>query len=218
MSKLFGGKTTTTQSSTSRPFITSTPYSNITGTSLTIDPSIRNLQEGVLGQIPGLQQALSGGSTFQDVLGLRDRLRSNEGGFISAITNPVKEAAAQALGSTERGVGIRGLGGSSFGQQSIANTRLTGARNVADAEALARTQATMLEAGLNEQASQALTREVMAQAELLGIPLSVALQRLQQELASFGLGQSSTGTSTGKTSGLNLGTGLSLFKPGTSIF
>lgn len=212
MSGVFG-KQKQSQNAVSLPYFKGTPYSNISydpegNPSLNLDPSIRGLQDEVLGNAGALQGSLSGrfGAINSNLSGIQNRFRDNASGFFQAVTNPVREAAAQSLGAAERNVGLRGLGGSSFGQQTIDNARFTGSRNVADAEALARMQQLTAEAGLNEQQSSLLMKEITSQAQLMGIPLSVALARLQQELSTFQLGTQQQGSASG--SGFSLGFGL----------
>jgi len=237
-----GRKTTgTTQQSSNRPYFTNTGYSSINGNTINFDPSIRSIQDNALqrygdiyGDIGNYTNRFLGQSgslrsrTANDIGGIRSRtagayedLRSrylgNQGSYINARVNPVKERFAALRGQVSQDLGRRGLGGSSLAFGSLRDVDTQAAREEADARALATNEGAQFESGLIGQSSQfdaalagelanfeaglngqelaALNQQAQQRAQITGETLEVAKARLLQELNAFGLGSQSQGSS-----------------------
>ena len=187
---LFGGADQ--KSSSGSTFdVKRTPHSNLSGGTLTIDPSVRALQEqglaGIQGLIPGYQQGTAG--VLGNLASTRQGLEGNQGAFMQARLNPLQEQIASRQGELQRGLGLRGLGGSSFGQQSLTNFATDAGRALGDAGALATQESLGALTGVDSQTMNALNQQAQMMSQLYGIPIEVAKQRLEQELQSFGLGK-----------------------------
>lgn len=187
---LFGGSDQKSSSGTTFD-VKSTPYSNLNGNALTLDPSIRALQEqglsGIQGLIPGYQQGTAG--VLGGLASTRQGLVGNQGAFMQARLNPLQQQLASQQGELQRGIGLRGLGGSSFGQQAMTNFATDAGRALGDAGALATQESLGALTGVDSQTMSALNQQAQMMSQLYGIPLEVAQQRLQQELNSFNLGK-----------------------------
>lgn len=198
-------------SGSSSPYFQSTPYSSISGTRLNLDPSIRSLQETALGSTRGMMGNLSQG--FTDYLGkaneLRGQLVSNRSPYLTARINPVAQAGATAKGELQRNIGMRQIGGSSFANQALSNLDFETAKQIGDASAIANAENLAAITGLDKDVLSALIGKITLEAQLNGESLQVAQQRLQQELASFGLGTRTEGsaTSTGTAYGATISYG-----------
>src|SRR5512139_1103742 len=86
-----------------------TPYSSLTNGRLSMDPSIRQLQDTGLNTFLGRNEET------------RNRFLGNESAFTRARVNPLREQAAARRGELQRSLGLRGVAGSSFGDQAINN-------------------------------------------------------------------------------------------------
>ena len=191
------------QSSFSRPNI-NTPYSQYIAqtNTLTLDPSIRSLQEEALGRSRGLMGNLSQGTSdyLTRSMDIRNQLLSNQGAFRQARVNPVAQAGATRRGELQANIGMRQIGGSSFADQSLSNLDFDTARQIGDASAIADAESLSAVTGLDKDMLNAIIGRVQVEQNLNGFTNEVAQQRLQQELASMGLGtyQQGTGTTYGK--------------------
>ena len=181
-----------------------TPYSYYTAQNdtLTLDPSIRTLQEEALGRSRGLMGNLSQGTSdyLTRSMDIRNRLASNESPFIQARVNPVLQAGATRLGQVQQDIGLRQIGGSSFADQALSNVSFDTARQVGDASALANAESLSAMTGLDKDMLNAIIGRVQIEQNINGWTNEVAQQRLQQELAAMGMGtyQQGTGTAYGK--------------------
>jgi hypothetical protein len=192
------------QSSFTRPNI-NTPFSNYIAqtNTLTLDPSIRSLQEEALGRSRGMLGNLSQG--FSDyktnTMGIRNQLVSNQSPYITARTNPIRESGAQRLGALQSDIGLRQIGGSSFANQALSNLDFDTARQIGDASAIANAESLSAITGLDKDMLNALIGKIQVEQNINGFTNEVAQQRLQQELAAMGMGQyqQGTGTSYGKS-------------------
>ena len=190
-----------TQDSSNRPYFINTGYSTVRGQDLSLDPSIRTLQEEALGRSRGLMGNLSQG--FNDYtsrsMDIRNRLSSNESPFIQARVNPVMQAGASRLGALQSDIGLRQIGGSSFADQSLSNLSFDTARQIGDASAIANAERLSAITGLDKDMLNALIGRIQVEQNLNGFSNEVAQQRLQQELVSLGLGTESQSTIYGKS-------------------
>ena len=189
--KLFGGADQK-QSSRTEFGVKSTPYSTFSGTQLNLDPSIRGLQEETLSGIRGITSGFSQG--VNDVLGnfqrTRQSLEGNAGLFRQARLNPLQSSLTARRGELQRSIGQRGLGGSSFGEQSLTNFDTESQRAIGEASSLADADTLSAMTGIDKDTLNALIGKVTTEAQLYGLPANIAQQRLEQELQSFGLGKS----------------------------
>lgn len=147
----------------------STGFSSARNGNVTIDPSIRAIQEQNLAESSNLYNAL--GSQAEGLLG-------NRSDYVNARVAPLEREFNMRQGQTERNLGMRGLSGSSFGEQSLnslANEKqyaLGNARSLATQESYAE-----------------MARVRAQQAQLLGLDAQTARDRFQQELMALGLGE-----------------------------
>lgn len=196
----FGGTTRRTKSLVSKPDFfeenpwarnMSTGFSSIRDGNITIDPSIRAIQEQGLSRINNLYNQTSEGG--REILGnlrnLRGRFEGNEGAFQQARVNPLAQQVATRRGELTRSIGLRGVAGSSFGQQDITNFDIDTGRALGDARALATQESLGALQGIDAQTAQTLFNQIGQQAQLNGESLQIAKDRLAQELAALGLGQ-----------------------------
>jgi hypothetical protein len=147
----------------------STKYSKAHFGRVRIDPSIRAIQEQGLARNNNLYNAL--GSQAESLLG-------NQNAFITARVNPLEREYTQRQGEVQRNIGLRGLSGSSFGEQtlsSLANEKQTA---LGDARALA-----------TQESLDSLAQVRAQQAQVAGYDATAARDRFQQELQALGLGQ-----------------------------
>ena len=141
----------------------STGFSTVKNGVTTIDPTIRALRESSL-------------TDYLNSTGdIRSRFLGNESAYVNSLLNPLRQSLASRRGELQRSLGLRGLGGSSFGNQSMTNLDISGQRELRDANAQA--QAQNLEF-LNSLDSSRLSAQN-----------NVAQQNLEQELSALGLGQ-----------------------------
>jgi len=165
--------------------------SSISKRGLTIDPSIRALEDEALGRSNQLFGRV--GEGLNDFLaksrGLRQRFEGNRGALTQARVNPVLQANAQRLGSLEQNLGSRLLGGSSFANQALGNEASRASREEGDARALAEFETLGALTGIDQNDIQAIFAGVQQQSEFNNDSFEVARIRLQTELQSLGIGQ-----------------------------
>lgn len=200
-------KSKSKSSGTSRPFITNTGFSTLSGTSLRLDPSIRGLEDEALTNTRGLAgDVRTGLNEFTSNQGtLRDRFLGNEAAFTRARVNPLATQLASRRGELQRSVGLRKLGGSSFGEQAITGFDVESERALGNARALAEVENLRALGGIDEATFNAVIRGTASQSQLNEVMSRIAAARSQRELASFGLGTATTNKSTTRGSSINLG-------------
>ena len=157
---------------------------------VTLDPSIRALQEEGLGQIRqqyGETEAY-GDELINNSRSLRGRYLGNESAYKQSLINPLLEQVTQRRGELTRNLGTRGMSGSSFGEQSLDSFETESGRALTDARAQA--EFTNLEAltGVDAQLAQNMFGKVSLQMQLTGMTLEEGKQRLVQEMGALGLG------------------------------
>jgi hypothetical protein len=198
---LFGGGSQ--QSSQGPSFnVTNTGYSSfdpVTG-KLTLDPSIRNLQEGFLGDVGKIRGDLGNFyNTYQaNMQDTRNRLLGDAGAFREARLNPIREQFARLQGETQRGLGLRGLGGSSFGAQTMSALARDRSRAEGDAGALADRETLSAITGIDQSVIDSMAKRIQQETMLAGLPAEIANQRLIQELQALNFGKAQTGQSGGE--------------------
>lgn len=158
-----------------------TPYSSVVGGQLTLDPSIRKLQDEGLNRTNAIYGDV-GNATDRFISSIRD----NQNGYIAARVNPVLKQFGTLRDTTQQKLGMRGLSGSSFADQSMRNIATDAATAEGDARALATQE-------VNQDTLNAVFQRATLQAGLNNENYQVATARLQQELASLGLDASQIG-------------------------
>lgn len=154
----------------------STGYSSIRDGNVSIDPSIRNLQQESYGRLgEGVTRYLG------DVDTLRGRFSANEGAYTQARVNPILEGRERRRGEITRGLGARGLGGSTFQDQAVTSSDLDYNRAESDARAMAERESVDALSGLDQNRLGAVGMYSEA-------GMNLAKDRLYQELAALGLG------------------------------
>jgi hypothetical protein len=155
-----------------------TPYSSAVDGTVTLDPRIEQQRAGAYGDFGAATSRFLGNNS-----GIRDSLAGNQGAFIQARVNPLLERFASLRGRVQQDMGQRGIGGSTFGYNTLRDLDTTASREEADARALA-TQETM--GALRDVDADALS----ASQQYASFGNDQANQRLAQELQALGLGQS----------------------------
>ena len=182
-----------------------TDYSSIQGNRVSLDPSIRKLQNeslaktsqnetGVMGY--GTQFRSRSDQTMNQYDDLYKELQSNSNPFIQARVDPLKASIAQNRGELQRGQGLRGVGGSSFANDELskfdftANRELGNATSTATQEALgARTNTLGSIGNLNTSTLAGNTQLSSSLNTLNNNRNTVARDRINQELSALGLSE-----------------------------
>lgn len=167
-----------------------TGYSNMSYGNVTLDPSIRALQEEGLANIRKLygDTETYGNELIGNTRGLRERYLGNESAYKQSLINPILAQVAQRRGELQRNIGTRGLSGSSFGDQAMTNFDTDSQRALQDARAQAEFSNLQALTGIDSQLMQQMFGKISTQASLNGMTLEQAKQRLAQELSALGLG------------------------------
>ena len=182
-----------------------TDYSSIRGERVSLDPSIRKLQDqslantaqneaGVMGY--GTQFRSRSDQTMNQYDDLYKELQSNSNPFIQARVDPLKASIAQNRGELQRGQGLRGVGGSSFANDELskfdftANRELGNATSTATQEALgARTNTLGGMGNLNTSTLAGNTQLSGSLNTMNNNRNTIARDRINQELSSLGLSE-----------------------------
>ena len=174
----------------------STGFSSIFDGNVTLDPSIRALQEEALTRNRGMFQR--SGTALDDFLskqrGLRTRFEGNRGAFTQALVNPVLQARESSLGATRRQQNLRGITGSSFASGDLASQRRDFATEEGDARAKAEYANLEALTGIDQNMIGAAFQTISQQMALNNETLDVAKTRLAGELQALGLGQQQINT------------------------
>jgi hypothetical protein len=207
------GSSSKKQKSKSQPFFTNTGYSSYSGKTFNLDPSIREGQDSARQKYASIYGDV-GQSTDRylgQIGGLRERFGGSEGDITQAIVNPALRTGASLVGQTQRNVGLRGLGGSSFGQQAMTNAQRDASMMESEARGKAATLVADFEKNLSDSELNALNQKAQMQAQLTGEDVNIIKMRLAQEMGIFQLGTkgqaSGSGTDTGFGFGLSGGGG-----------
>lgn len=169
----------------------STGFSRMDQGNVTLDPSIRAIQEQGLARNNNLYNQL--GSFGQEILGnlrgTRSRYEGNQSAYLQSRINPVEQEFSQRQGGLQRSIGMRGLAGSSFGDQALNNLATEKQRTLGDVRAQAEMENLQALTGIDAQMAQTMFQNVAQQMQITGMDLDTAKTRLQQELQALGLGQ-----------------------------
>lgn len=136
------------------PTSTRTPFSSVNDGFATLDPAIRSA-------------LLESNQGYRDLLG---QAQGNQNAFIQARVDPLIAQTAQQRGSLERSLGLRGVSGSSFGDQSLNRFDIDSQNAIGNARALATQDSLGFQGGLNQMLQ------------------SGGMNLLQSELSGLGLG------------------------------
>lgn len=168
----------------------STGYSRLDNGKLTIDPSIRDIQDRSLGRIDDLygEAGQYGDELIGNTRSLRNRFIGNQSAYSEAQLNPLRQQVSLRRGELQRNIGQRGLSGSSFGEQAITSFDTESGRALQDASANVEMQQLQALTGIDANLTQQMFGKISTQAQLNGESLQVAKDRFAQELAALGLG------------------------------
>jgi len=172
---------------------------------ITLDPSIRGIQDEILGNLRGVRGFTT--QNLNDFLsrsrGLRQRFEGNRGALLQARINPTLQANAQRLGGLQRNLGQRNLGGSSFGNIALGDEASRGSRQLGEATALGEMETLQALSGLDQNTINTVFQNAQIQAMLNGESADIARERAMIEIQAL----SGLGTQRGsqRQVGLNLG-------------
>ncbi len=167
-----------------------TGYSSMDRGVVRIDPSIRAIQDKGLARIDELygQTGAYGDELIGNTRTLRNRFLGNQSDYANAQLNPLRQQIANRRGELQRGTSIRGLTGSSFGDQAMSSFDFESQRALQDASANVEMQQLQALTGIDANLAQQMFGKVSMQSALNGESLDVAKNRLEQELRALGLG------------------------------
>jgi len=181
-----------------------TGFSSVRKGRVRLDPSVRGIQEEVLGNLRDVRGFTT--QNLNDFLsqsrGLRQRFEGNRGALLQARINPVLQASSQRLGRTQQRLGTRRLGGSSFADIALADEATRTGRELGEATALGEMETLQALTGLDQNTINTVFQNAQIQAMLNGESADIARQRAMIELQALGLGERRT---SGSQTGLNLG-------------
>lgn len=168
-----------------------TANSSLESGRLTLDPSIRNLQDQGLNKMNSIYGDV--GNATDRYIGstqsLRDSIGGESGAFIQSRVNPILQRFGRLRDTTQQNLGQRGLSGSSFADQSMRNIETDASREEGDARAQANMEIIAAQSGLDSNVLSAAMQRATLQAGLNNENYQVAAARLQEELAGLGLSQ-----------------------------
>ena len=175
---------------------TSTDYSTLDKGKLSLDPSIRSIQEQALSRNTNLYNELgeSGKNILGNLQGLRGRYEGNSAAYTQARVNPLEQELTTRQGELQRNLGLRGLSGSSFGEGSLTNFSTDKQRALGDARAQAEMENLQALTGIDAQMASTLFNKVSQQMEISGMDLDTAKTRLAGELQALGASQAQINT------------------------
>lgn len=130
-----------------------TPFSRVVDGNAVLDPAIRGTFMESIG----------------NTRGMIDRARGNQNAFIQARVNPLEAQVAQQRGALERSMGLRGISGSSFGNQALSSFNLDAERALGDARSQATQEALGFESQLNQLLSQGGSQLLAQELSALGL-------------------------------------------------
>lgn len=215
MSNIFGGikgsKQRVSSRSESRPFFRSTGYSSWDEDSrrFTLDPSIRRIEDDALEKYASLYGDFGNASNrfLNQSSDLRSRVLGNQGSYLKAVLSPIRERFSALRGQTQQNLGLRGLSGSTFMNDTLSDIDSRASREESNAMALANQDLFRMEAGLNQAELDALNQAAAQRAAITGESLEVARARAARELGIFGLGSQTSGTQSGRSKSYEFGFG-----------
>lgn len=169
---------------TDTPVNMRTPFSSITNGAANMDPMIRNTLLESMGNTRGM-------------LG---KAQGNQNAFIQARVTPMEAQVARQRGQMEQSLGLRGVAGSSFGDQAMRSFSLDSERALGDARSQATQEALGFESGLNQLLSQGgsqLLAQELAALGLSGQNIEQLISRAKLRTDLFGRAASQFGSLLG---------------------
>jgi hypothetical protein len=166
-----------------------TGNSSLVGGNLSLDPSIRDLQNNALNRSNAIFGDIGNATSryLTQNQSLRDSLNANNGAFIQARVDPITRQFGTLRASTQENLGRRGLSGSSFYDQSMNNLATDQGLAEGDARANATMESIAAQSGLDQGALSAAFQRATSQSQQNNESYAVAQQRLMGELAALGL-------------------------------
>ena len=206
MSLKLGGSSSKGSSKTkTSPFFRDTGFSSFNKKSrkFTLDPSIRSAEEGANQKYAGLYGDFGNAADrfLNQSSGIRSRLLGNQGGYLNSVLSPIRERFSALRGQAQQDLGLRGLSGSTFANDTLRDIDTQASREEANTTALANQDILRIEQGLNESELNALTQAAAQRAAVTGETIEVAKARAARELGIFGLGNQSSGTQRNRSFG-----------------
>jgi len=176
-----------------------TAYSTLQGGNLSLDPTIRDIQNqaltGYTNLLPGLQPDITNRFSTAGLRGISSnlgdiasQLTGNRNAFIQARVDPLRQALAQQQGQLQRSLNRRGVFGT-FGNQDMANLAFQGNRAIGDAQAQALQEALNAQTGILGQQAGIQGQILGAGAALTGAQQNQNAQYMNALNAISGLGQ-----------------------------
>lgn len=168
-----------------------TGYSTLKEGQLTLDPSIRSIQEQSLSRNTNLYNELgeSGKNILGNLQGLRGRYEGNAAAYTKARVNPMEQELTTRQGELQRNLGLRGVSGSSFGEGAQTNFAIDKERALGDARAQAEMENLQALTGIDAQMASTLFNKTSQQMQINGMDLATAKERLAGELQALGASQ-----------------------------
>lgn len=168
-----------------------TNYSSIENGNINIDPSIRLIQDKSMRRNANLYNEL--GASGKNILGnmrnLRKDYMGNRSAFVKARVDPLEEELTMRKGELDRNLGLRGMSGSSFGEQARTNLATDSQRELGNARSLAEMENLQAVTGIDKNITDTLFKKIETQMAVNNIDLDTANKRLIGELQALGVDQ-----------------------------
>lgn len=210
MSLKIGGSKSRSSSrskSESSPYFRNTGYSSFDPKTrvFSLDPSIRAAEDTANQRYASVYGDFGNASDrfLNQSSGLRSRLLGNEGGYLKAVLDPIRERFSALRGQTQQDLGLRRLSGSTFANDSLRDIDTQASREEANASSLAKQELIRMESALNESELSALNQAAAQRAAVTGESLDVAKLRAARELEIFKIGQNAKSKGSQKESGIS---------------
>ena len=140
----------------------STGYSSANQGNVTIDPSIRKIQDQGLARNSALYGELDQGG--QEIMGnlrnTRSRFEGNQSAYMQSRINPFEQEYNKREGGLRESLGLRGVSGSSFGDQSMDSFATEKQRGIGDVRAQAEMENLQALTGIDSQMAETLFQKV----------------------------------------------------------
>lgn len=169
----------------------STKYSSMGDGVVRLDPSIRRLQDEGLNRTNAIYGDVGNATSryLTNMGSLRDSFTGNQNAYMKARINPVLEKFSSLRGKVQQDMGLRGIGGSSFGYGTMRDIESQASREEADARALAERESFDALSSINQNEISAAFANAQTLAGLNSENYDVAKSRLAEELSALGLGK-----------------------------
>lgn len=170
---------------------TRTPYSSSNQGNVIIDPSIRGIQDKGLARNEALYGELDKGGKeiMGNLRGTRSRFEGNQSAYLQSRINPFEQEYTKRQGDLQQSIGLRGISGSSFADQSMNNLATEKQRGMGDVRAQAEMENLQALTGIDAQMAQTMFQKAAQMAQITGMDNETAKARLMQEMQALGLGQ-----------------------------